>query len=351
MSRKAKKKKPYGGIALAGLCCLGVFGLWARSLFLPVAPDAKPAAIVIPKGATPERIGTILESHGIVRSATAFRFYARYQGGAERIRAGHYMLSGSMSLARILQQLKSSPQADTGVRVTIPEGFTLKKIAETLQNKKIADADEFLRLATDKATLARLTADFPLPKETLEGYLYPDTYRFKPNTPPLRVIEEMLANFENRFARPYQQAIADGGRDLHKIITIASLIEREAQVPQDRAQIAGVIKNRLEQKMRLQIDATVLYALGKHKDRVLYKDLEVESAYNTYRHTGLPPGPIASPGMASLEAALKPTESTALYYVARADGSHVFTRTLAEHEEAKKRVRAARRRTEERPGG
>ncbi len=351
MSRKAKKKKPYGGIVLAVLCCLVVFGLWARSQFEPVAADAKPTGIVIPTGATPDRIGTILEQNGVIRNATAFRLYARFKGGTERIRAGHYSLAGSMSLARILQRLKAGPQEEEGIKVTIPEGFTLKQIAETLEAKGITDADDFLHLATNKAAITGLTADFKLPESTLEGYLFPDTYHFKPKTPPLKVMEEMLANFESRFARPYQQAIAGSGRSLHDIVTVASLIEREARVPQDRAQIAGVIENRLQQGMRLQIDATVLYALGKHKDQVLYKDLEVESPYNTYRHKGLPPNPIACPGMASLDAALHPTESTALYYVARADGSHVFTRTLAEHEAAKKRIRAARKHAEENSGG
>ena len=354
MSRKAdkaKKKKPYGAIALAGVCCCFVFALWARSQFEPVAPDAKPTAVVIPSGATPDRVGTILEQKGVVRNASAFRLYARYKGGTERIRAGHYSLSGSMSLARILQRLKAGPQEEEGIKITIPEGFTLEQIAESLGAKGITDEKEFLRLAKNKAAIAGLTADFPLPDATLEGYLFPDTYHFKPKTAPLKVMEELVANFENRFARPYQQAIAGSGRSLHEIVTIASLIEREARVSQDRAPIAGVIENRLQQGMRLQIDATVLYALGKHKDRVLYKDLEVESPYNTYRHKGLPPSPIACPGMACLEAALHPTQSTALYYVARADGSHVFTRTLAEHEEAKKRIRTARKRAEEKSGG
>jgi UPF0755 protein len=353
MSRKAKSKKktPIAGIVVFVLGGLVVFGLWARSLFEPVAPNAQPTAVIIPQGAKLERIGAILQSNGVVRSGTAFRLYARYQGGTEKIRAGRYSLSGSMSLARILQRLTAGPQTDQGIRVTIPEGFTLKQIADTLDDKRITDGKEFLRLATDKATIAKLTADFPLPEKTLEGYLFPDTYRFKSNTSPLKILEEMTANFESRFARPYAQQIADSKRSLHDLVTIASLVEREARVPQDRAPIAGVIVNRLEQNMRLQVDATVLYALGTHKDRVLYKDLEVDSPYNTYRHKGLPPGPIACPGMASLEAALKPTESTSLYYVARADGSHVFTRTLAEHEAAKQRVRAARQRSEGRPGG
>lgn len=161
----------------------------------------------------------------------------------------------------------------------------------------------------------------------------------------------MLTNFSARFARPNQAAIASSGHTLHELVTTASLIECEAKAPQDRPRIGGVIENRLRKKMRLEIDATVLYALGHHKDRVLFKDLTVDSPYNTYRHRGLPPGPIASPGLPSLEAALHPEQNDFFYYVARPDGTHIFTRTIQQHHAAIQQVRDERKLLQPAPAG
>ena len=158
----------------------------------------------------------------------------------------------------------------------------------------------------------------------------------------------MVLNFSRRFARPKEQEISAGGHSLHEIVTLASLIEREARIPTDRPRIAGVLENRLKKGMKLEIDATVLYALGYHKDRVYYKDLEVDSPYNTYRNVGLPPGPIASPGLASLDAALHPEANDYLYYVAQPNGAHLFARTGAEHAA---NVRKARAEQKQQKGG
>ena len=153
----------------------------------------------------------------------------------------------------------------------------------------------------------------------------------------------MLGNFSTRFFRPYQQEIQSNKKSLHQIVTEASLIEKEARVEADRARIAGVLENRLKRRMLLQVDATVLYALGKHKSRVLYRDLEVKSPYNTYRNRGLPPAPIASPGIPSLEATMRPEQHHYLYYVARPNGEHIFTTTSAEHQRAINQVKMEKR--------
>jgi UPF0755 protein len=177
-----------------------------------------------------------------------------------------------------------------------------------------------------------------LPKgRSLEGYLFPDTYQV-----PLGADERALIRLQwERFgqiwsplAKQYQTKLSR-----HEVVTLASLIEREAKVDADRRPISGVLRNRLERGLRLEVDATILYALGQHKSRLLYRDLEVDSPYNTYRHAGLPPGPIANPGRASLEAALNPAQTDCLYYVARSDGTHIFSRTLAEHNRAKREIR------------
>lgn len=340
-----------GFLTLLVLAALAYMGL--APLFRPASTTRRTVTVLVPTGASAARIGAILERKGVVRSALAFRWYARWRGKRDKLKAGRYELSGDMTLAEILAELQIGG-LDDRLRLTIPEGYTLKQIAAVLEAKGITNADALRKAATDPARIAALGADFPLPKKTLEGYLFPDTYAFRPRTAPEQVLEAMLMNFSRRFVRPYQHEIASRGRDLHEIVTEASLIEREAKAPQDRARIAGVLENRLKRGMKLDIDATVLYALGYHKERVLYKDLEVKSPYNTYRHKGLPPGPIANPGMDALQAALSPERSDYLYYVARPDGSHIFTRSLAEHEVARRQARSEWRQEEgkeARPGG
>jgi len=204
----------------------------------------------------------------------------------------------------------------------------------------LIDSKEFLEILRSKN--AGLTMPFDPPKSGLEGYLYPDTYAFRPNTRPRDMVQAMIDVFTSRFYEPNRVRIEQSGHSLHEIVTIASLVEREAKVERDRARIAGVIENRLKAGMRLQIDATVLYALGHHKSRVMYKDMAVESPYNTYRHKGLPPGPIASPGMPSLRAALAPEKNPYLFYVAGPGGAHIFSRTEREHYANVARMRAMR---------
>jgi len=318
----------------------------------PPSSQHRPVSVTIPAGSDLIKIGSILQDKGIVRNAQVFALAARYEGNSAKLKAGRYTLFPDMRLPQIVQQLQLGPKLTvSGIRLTVPEGYTLRQIAHALETKGIAHEVDFLKLATDPVAIQQLQTDFPLPKKTLEGYLYPDTYRFAPNTPPQKVIVEMLTNFSARFARPNQAAIASSGHTLHELVTTASLIECEAKAPQDRPRIGGVIENRLRKKMRLEIDATVLYALGHHKDRVLFKDLTVDSPYNTYRHRGLPPGPIASPGLPSLEAALHPEQNDFFYYVARPDGTHIFTRTIQQHHAAIQQVRDERKLLQPAPAG
>lgn len=345
----ARRRRPWLLYGLVGLLIAGgLIGLGVAPLFRPASAEHRAIKVAIPSGASVAHIGALLERNGVIRSAWAFGWFTRTRGGDEKLKSGRYTLSPDMTLAQILQELKGggAKPTDDRIRVTIPEGYTLRQIAAAFAQKGIVEEKAFLKLATSPDSIAQMHADFPLPKTTLEGYLYPDTYFFSAHTPPEQVIDALLTNFSARFARPYQEEIGRSGRDLHRIVTEASLIEREARVQDDRPRIAGVIDNRLKRGMRLEVDATVLYALGHHKQRVLFKDLEVDSPYNTYRHKGLPPGPIANPGLAALQAALRPEANEFLYYVARPDGSHIFTRTLPEHEAAKRRARAERRQLE-----
>ena len=353
---KARRYRRKVSVVLVCIALLLVVVWMGRILFLPRSERHHPVKVVIPAGKSLIGVAGILNSSGVIRSETAFSLYALWHREDQKaVPAGRYTLSADMTLAQIIRELQMGPghSPDDRIHVIVPEGFTLRQIGARLEKDGVCDGTLFLQLARNPDSLKAWNYDFPRPKRLLEGYLYPDTYEFLPNTPPEKVLDVMLLNFSKRFARPYQQQLAASGRSLHEILTIASLIEREAKTQTDRPRIAGVIDNRLKKGLKLEIDATVLYALGHHKQRVFYGDLRVNSPYNTYRFAGLPPGPIASPGANSLLAALQPEKNDYFYYVARPNGSHIFTRTVAEHEAAKREARKERQETgmEESPGG
>ena len=356
-NRAANKKRRVAArrrnrTVLIGLIVV-VLALVGGGWWLTTPPSAthRMQMVTISRGTRITGIGRLLERQGIIRNTYAFVLEAKLSG-AGNVRAGRYRLYEDMSLHDVLDALVKGPHSVAGEHsVTIPEGYTVRQIADLLQAKGVTDGEEFYRLATSRKGIEQLHIAEPWfqtlqqqkpPLQTLEGYLFPDTYDFQPHIAPSKVVETLLTNFGNRFVRPYQQEIGTGTHNLHEIVTIASLIEREAEIEGDRARIAGVIENRLQRHQKLQIDATVLYALGHHKNRVLYKDLKVRSPYNTYAHPGLPPGPIASPGLPSLLAALKPEKHDFLYYVARPNGAHIFTRTEAEHAAAIRKVQTER---------
>lgn len=316
---------------------LVISGVLAAAVLRPVDPHGQPQMVTIPTGATPGEIGRILATAGIIRRPTDFVIVMRARGWARTLHEGDYQLSPAMGILEI---------GDTLVRgrivvysVTIPEGFTLAEIAETLERAALVDQAQFLSLARDGV------ADFPYeflrgrPMSSLEGYLFPDTYRI----PRHFSARKAVATFLDRFAQvvvPRWKARGDTDYTLHQIITIASMVEHEAKVPSEQPLIAGVIYNRLRRGWRLEVDATVLYALGRHKPIVTADDLRIDSPYNTYRVSGLPPGPIANPGLSAIDAALTPAQTDYFYYVARQDGSHAFSKTFAEHLAAVRRYRA-----------
>lgn len=342
MPKAKRKKRPRRQLPLwmfgAALLAMG----WGAFLLTPPSSSSKRIHVTIVHGARTGDVALALQHAGVIRNATAFALYAYATGDAHHFRAGTYRISPSQSPAEIIEILKRGIQEPEGIVVTIPEGYTVRQIAAVLQQRGvIVRSTDFEELAHKPE--ARVVTPFPLPSSGLEGYLWPDTYRFMPNTAPERVAQAMVDVFARRFSAPYAEEMRRDRYSLHRVVTIASLIEREARVDGDRARISGVIENRLRRGMRLQIDATVLYAMGYHKSRVLFRDLKTSSPYNTYMHKGLPPGPIASPGLPSLLAALRPERNDYLYYVAAPDGSHVFTRTPTEHAHATARMRALRK--------
>lgn len=315
-------------VALIALAVIGAgagmrWWRWASEPAAAAGAKDKAVRITVPGGASASAVGKDLEAQGIVRSARVFALRAR----DKTIQPGVYDISPAESPAAILSRLVKGDIATN--RVTFPEGYTLERMAERIEEKQIGKAEPFLQVAAREGNTLK-AASFT-PPANLEGYLFPDTYKFPVDADEKAIAQRMLDNFDRLVAQGKEDEIKKSGRSLHEIVTIASLIEREARVSQDREKIAGVIYNRLNRKMPLQIDATVQYARGEHKARLLYRDLKVDSPYNTYRIVGLPPGPICSPGLASIEAALNPESSEYLYYVARSDGSHVFGKTLAEH--------------------
>lgn len=291
--------------------------------------------VTVPAGADAAEVGRLLYREGVVRSPLAFRLWARWLDLEGRIQAGEYRFSPAEGIPRILRRLAAGDVVRR--RVTLPEGLTAEEVARRLERHGVVDAEAFL------AEVGR-AARYWIPEMEgnrtgrVEGYLFPDTYEFPRGFPADRVVAAMVARFREATAdlwawpRPLDLSP-------YEVVIVASLVEREARWDSERARIAGVLYNRLRRGMPLQVDATVLFALGRHKERVLYRDLEVDSPYNTYRRAGLPPGPIANPGLPSLVAALRPEEHDYLYYVARPDGTHVFSRTLAEHERARRAVR------------
>ncbi len=301
--------------------------------FSPVG-EGPPKLVAVGQGATAQRVAARLKSRGVIRSEIAFQVVVRWQKQASKLQPGTYEVSPAMTLVDIANMIASGKTA-SGM-VTIPEGFTVKQIAGRLEKAKVCTEQQFIELCTTGGKA--LTAPYKLPAN-LEGYLFPDTYRLPVGMGARAAAQEMVSATTKRLYTPNEKAISSQKLSFHELMTVASLIEREARIAVDRPMISGVIRNRLSKKMRLQIDATVLYAKQQHQAIVYHKDLWVESPYNTYRNAGLPPGPIASPGVSSFKAALMPADTNALYYVAKSDGSHLFTDTYDKHLAAVKRVR------------
>ena len=282
-------------------------------------------------------IGRRLAGARVIRSEWMFRWRVRTTGTATRLKPGAYEIPAGESLDAVIRRLVRG--VDQTRRVVIPEGWTYRQIAALLAKEGICPESDFLRAVRMRP------ADSGLPvaaqRFSLEGYLMPDTYSLVPRTPASRVVRTLTGNWLRK-VWDSQKPELERAPGPDKRVIIASLIEREARVAREQPLIAAVIWNRLARRMKLQIDATVLYALGEHRPRVLFRDLEVESPYNTYRIDGLPPGPICNPGSAALQAVSRPARVDYLYYVARKDGSHVFSRNAEEHDAAVALTRAER---------
>jgi UPF0755 protein len=280
--------------------------------------------IIVPQGSSFRDIAGQLANAGIVSNATAFRVYAKMAHGDTAAHAGAFRFAPHQTAAQVLSQLESGG-AQIAKWVTIPEGFTAKQIAQRLQDDGFGDASTY-----ENAFLHDSIAIAGTRTKNLEGYLFPSTYLI-PIGASAKTVEDILtAQFRKELPRDARQKARARGLTVPQIVTLASLIEREAKADDERPLMAGVYYNRLRLGMPLEVDASIEYALPEHHDVITYGDLKIDSPYNTYQHQGLPPTPIANPGAASLQAAFNPKPSPYLYYVYKGNGHHAFARTLAE---------------------
>lgn len=307
------------------------------------AGSGDPVRVHVPVGAPFSQVADSLAAKDVVRAAPLFELYARMTGDAGRVKPGTYAFRKGTGWNNVLASLVSGDVLTE--RLVIPEGWNLGGIAPRIASATEVPADSVLALLTDSAAADR----YGVPGPTLEGYLYPATYTFPLGVSVDTVISRMVATYQGAWT-PERRARADSvGMSEKEVVTLASIVEKEARIATEMPTIAAVYHNRLRIGMPLQADPTVQYALGVHRERLLYAAIDsvADNPYNTYRNRGLPPGPIASPSTRAIDAVLRPDSARYLYFVARPDGSHVFTRSLAEHNRAKvaaQRERAAAQR-------
>ncbi len=299
--------------------------------YSPVAKDSQAKQdIIIPNKASASEIGAILKSADLINSKLAYRFYINSSGLATKLKPGKYRFSKSMSLQEIVAVIAKGEVVAQSF--TIPEGYTVEKIGKLLVDKGIiANYDEWERALYQKYDFEFLPAKDSRQLLPLEGYLFPDTYTVPDNENAEGIIKMMLANFGNKWQQNFAAQASKQQVTVKDTVIIASMVEREAKIAAEREIISGVIKNRLRIGMMLQICPTVLYCINEEKTELSYEDLEVNSPYNTYKHIGLPPGPVSCPGAESIKAALNPKEHAYLYYVSKGDGSHYFSSTYQDH--------------------
>jgi UPF0755 protein len=343
--RTPRSLRVLAGVGIAFLLVAGAATTLGRMVADRVASDTRAEGpsvsvdpgqeveLVIPIGATGQDIAAILAANGVVGSATEFELALRRSGAGADLKAGAYLLVTGMDPAEIIAVLVRGPIADT-YRVTIPEGLRLSEIIEVLARASGREADEFEQALLD-GSVSTSARSFPeeVTLEDWEGLLFPDTYEFLRQAPPADILSRLARTMEQRLAAIDWSAFEERGFDRYQGIIMASLIESEVRVADERTLVSSVIHNRLAQGMRLEIDATVLYAMGTRD--VTSFDREIDSPYNTYRVDGLPPTPIASPGRAALEAAAAPAQSDYLFYVLTDfDGGHAFTTNFEDHQQA-----------------
>lgn len=287
--------------------------------------------VVIPRGSSLKAIADILKKENIIRDSLVFELYCQLNDRSDSIKAGKYSISSSMRVPEIVEVIVSGKAIVDTLKFTIPEGYKLEQIVEKLSSLGVVSKEEIESALDAKKYDYGFISQIPDREKKLEGYLFPDTYEIYKDTTAEAIIDKLLERFDEIFTEEYKSRAKELDMTMDQVVVLASIIEREAKLDNERKTISAVFHNRLKKNMMLQSCATVQYLFKEQKDVLSYKDLEIQSPYNTYINAGLPPGPIASPGLKSIEAALYPEDTDYLYFVARDDGSHIFTRTYGEH--------------------
>lgn len=335
------KRIAIGILILTVLAIAGAALFWAdlqRYARTPIGTDAAERAVRIPPGTGFNALCDLLVDKGLVRQPRRFRLLARLRGVDKQLKAGNYRLSADLSPDELLAALVSGREHLH--RLTIPEGYNLEQIAAAVAQAGFGDAEAFLKMVRDPA----VAKDYDLPGETLEGYLFPDTYLFPTETSHEVIVAGMVKRFRNQISQEWRERASEIKMSVHEVVTLASIIEKETGDPRERPLISSVFHNRLKKKMRLETDPTVIYGIKDFDGNLKRKHLRTYTPYNTYKIKGLPPGPIASPGAKAIEAALYPEESKFLYFVSRKDTTHQFSTNIKDHNAAVRKYQLRRKR-------
>jgi len=322
-----------GGLFAAFFWCIGIFLLFnAKILFstnYPVDGTYKTRTIIIKKGTTLSKVAEQLYAEKLIRNKRYFIWTANILGYQSRVKAGKFNVASHMSNYAIITLLTST--AMTQERITVIEGMPARQIASLAANRLDVDSLRFMKLVNDESTAHSLGIDAP----SLNGYLFPETYNFTYGVTELEVIETLVNEFKKNIPDSLIIAAKNLGLTLHQVVTLASIIEGEAAIDEERPIISAVYHNRLKKRMKLEADPTVQYIIPDGPRRLIQTDLTIDSPYNTYIYPGLPPEPRNNPGRKSISAAAFPAQVSYLYFVAKGDGSHAFSKTISEHLQAK----------------
>jgi peptidoglycan lytic transglycosylase G len=330
------------GVAVSILLFFLLAGV--TGVYLNIDSDAKTPAgngsvqqvVTVRTGQAFKAFSVILYTKGLILHPIKFRWFARIKGYDKHIKAGEYKFSNAMTPEKILQTMVEGKVLMH--RMTIPEGYNLRQVARAVEASGLGTEADFFKTATDPEFVHSLG----IHAQTVEGYLFPDTYYFTINATPKDIIRTMIKRFREVFTTKWKDRAKALGMTIHQVMTLASIIEKESGAAGERPIISSVFHNRLKRKMRLESDPTVIYGIRNYDGNITRKDLESPTPYNTYTMRGLPPGPISNAGVKSIEAALYPADTQYLYFVSKKDGTHYFSSNFKEHEQAVRRYQLSR---------
>jgi len=327
------KKTTYVAVGLFFVLALAGFFVFNREASFSRGAGNTEQSFEVKSGEGVQEVGKNLEDAQLVKNKYYFDYYIWKTGGREKLQAGKYVLRGSMTIPEIVQVLSLGEVVSNEVKITFPEGLSAKQMAEILTQKGF-DGNEFLK-AVNSGLGMKTDYDFLTsrpPNSNLEGFLFPDTYIFFKNAESGNIADRMLFNFDEKLTPKMREDIASQGKSVYQVVTMASILEKEVKTPEDMKVASGIFWDRIAAGMPLQSCATIAYVLGKEKKQYSVEDTQVPSPYNTYLNRGLPPGPIANPGMNAINAAIYPTKTDFNYFLTDpATGKTIFSRTLEEH--------------------